>query len=341
MNPATQSITAVGGINPSSSYLRISGSGGAVNITANPQIAAGACDGQVLVLEGDDDTNTVQLNDGNGVHLHSANVVFGDHDTVTLLWDSGGSEWTEKSRNNPLTDKFFPFLSPTGTSGTSYAEDFYYHASSDNDFSPSVNFGTANVSYAAHFFVVLGAVTVDELTIRVTGTSITDAGVRTTSDTEDIVIPNSTAVDTYYETDKKWLGLVSVSVVSGTAKTCNYGWSKYWDNNNSDYRVVGLQATWRGGANDSAPNIELIHHKTTGWTFNSGSSATPPTPIAAMNTDHVTEIQIANNQPGAWKRTNLSTDVEGSGSEGIIIRITTTANRTFESGLFILSIKPR
>ena len=123
------------------------------------------------------------------------------------------------------SDKFWSFSSPSGTTGTFYWGGFYFNSGTANDFSGGPTFGTANASYAAHFFVVLGASTVDELTLTVTGTSITDAAVRTTSDTENIVIPNSTSADAYFETDKKWIGTVTITVASGTAKTCDFGYS--------------------------------------------------------------------------------------------------------------------
>ena len=189
--------------------------------------------------------------------------------------------------------------------------------------------------------LVLGALTVDELTIRVTGTSITDAGVRSAADAEDIVIPDATGADAFFETTKKWIGQVTITVVSGTAKPCNYGWAKYWDNHNTDFRVTGLEATWLGGANDAAPDIQLLHHKATGWTFNAAAEPTPPTPIASMDTDHGAESQIVNGEVGAWKRSNLSVDVDGALSEGVIWKIVTSANRAIELGNLLLTIEQR
>lgn len=240
-------------------------------------------------------------------------------------------------RLSAKSDKFWSFSSPSGSSGTFYWGGYYKHSGTANDFSGGPTFGTANTSYAAHFFVVLGAVTVDELTLTVTGTSITDAGVRTASDTENIVIPSGTAADAYYETPKKWNGAVTITVASGTAKTCDYGLAKYWDSNNTDFTVKGLEVTWLGGANDTAPDIQLCHHKTTGWTY-TGSGATPPTALASMATDHGTEKQVRNNEDGAWKRTNLDTMVEGSASEGVLWAVTTTANKAFEAGTLQLAI---
>lgn len=236
------------------------------------------------------------------------------------------------------TDKFWSFSSPSGMSGTFYWGGFYKHSGTANDFSGGPSFGTANASYAAHFFVVLGAATVDELTLTVTGTSITDTGVRTASDTENIVIPSGTAVDAYYETSRKWIGAVTITVASGTAKICDFGLAKYWDNHNTDFTVKGLEATWLGGANDTAPDIKLCHHRSTGWTY-TGSGATPPTPLASMAADHGTEKQIVNNEDGAWKRTDLDTLVSGPGSEGILWAVTTTANKAFEAGTLQLVMK--
>ena len=103
--------------------------------------------------------------------------------------------------------------------------------------------------------------------------------------------------------------------------------------------MTGLEATWFGGGNDSAPNIELLKHSSTGWTYAGGGTAVPPTPIAAMATDHTTaEDEVLNNQHGAWKRTNLSVSVRGSGSEGIVWRVTTTAINTFELGNLELTV---
>ena len=248
--------------------------------------------------------------------------------TGDLVWRSGAFE------------KALTFDSPAGSSGTFYFGGHYDFAASNNDFSPSTTHGTANASHAAHFFVVLGASTVDELTITVTGTSITDSATRTTSDTDTIVIPSGTSANAYYETDKKWIGQVTIEATAGTAKDCNYGFAKYWDNHNKDFKVVGIEVTWLGGANDASPNIKLRHHSATGWTYNAGSTPTPPTEIAAMATDHSTEDEVVNGENGAWKREDLDTTVQGSVSEGTIMEVVTTQNKTFELGNILIRLKP-
>ena len=240
---------------------------------------------------------------------------------------------------NTESDKSFGFSSPANNGDEVFFGGFYEVAASDNDFSPSVNFGTANIAYGAHLFVVLGALTVDELTIRVSGTSITDAAVRTTSDTEDIVIPDATAANAYYETTKKWIGQVAIVVQSGTAKTCNYGFTKYWDFNNNHYTVLGVDFTFFSDANDANTELRLYHHKSTGWTFNAASTPTPPTAIASMQTDYVTEYQVLKGQPGAYKRDDLDVHVLGNDSEGIILSAASNNGKAFLSGNAVVHIR--
>jgi len=242
--------------------------------------------------------------------------------------------------NGGLSNKSITFDSPAGSSGTFYYGGFYLFGT-DNDFNPSITFGTANSSYAAHFFLVqaAGASGGTDTVIRITGTSITDAGVRTTSDTQDLTVDDAGVAGTYYETSKKWIGQVTVAKQSGPDLICNYGFTKYWDNNNTDFTLLGVDTTWLGGANDSAANISIIHHKSTGWTYNAGAAPTPPVAVADMNSDHNTEINIVNNENGAWKQDGLNEDIVGSTNEGTILEITTASNKTFELGNMILHIR--
>lgn len=93
------SITAAGGISFSgSNYFNVSfiqGSGGAVTVTANPQIAAGSLVGQRLTLISESATNTVKIQDGTGLSLNGA-WVGGLSSVINLVWD--GSNWVEESR---------------------------------------------------------------------------------------------------------------------------------------------------------------------------------------------------------------------------------------------------
>lgn len=88
-------ITAGGGITADSvlrSLQFIQGSGGAVDITANPQISAGTTVGQEVVLIGRSDTNTVTLDDGTGLSLNGSCILDADN-AIGLFWD--GTNWSE------------------------------------------------------------------------------------------------------------------------------------------------------------------------------------------------------------------------------------------------------
>lgn len=90
--PTTQTVTASGGVTLTSLYIRCESNGGAVNITANPQIAVGFEDGERLTLEGTSDTNTLQFDDGNGLSM-SASVILGDKDILEFTWNNTASLW--------------------------------------------------------------------------------------------------------------------------------------------------------------------------------------------------------------------------------------------------------
>lgn len=203
-------------------------------------------------------------------------------------------------------------------------------------------FGTANISYAAHAFVVTaanGTVNTGVVGLRVNGTSINDQGTRTTSDTETI-IADITAAGTngYHESSKKWLGQVTFELftVSGSPTVIgldiNYGLAKYDDWFNNDFTITDVEAIGFAGANDSNFDVKLMHHQTSGWIYH----ATAFTPITAANTiaslatDHSTDDQLLSSQHAAWKRDNLSTAIDGSGSEGFLIFISSSANNAVE-----------
>lgn len=76
--------------------IYVQGDGGAIDITANPQIQAGTIDGQEMILVGRSDTNTVLLEDGNGLSLNGS-CLLGSNVTITLSWDT--SVWVEVSRS--------------------------------------------------------------------------------------------------------------------------------------------------------------------------------------------------------------------------------------------------
>ncbi len=330
-----QNITAGGGITVTHGIMAVQGSGGAVTVTADPPISVGI-DGQTLYIEGRSNTDILTLMPGTSLHLHGGRISLKDHDYILLIYDTNEARWNEITRNIPESEKAWSFRN--ASTGTNYVGGFYIFSGANNDFSSTQTIGTGNLSYAAHAFLVLGESTEDDITIRFSGTSITDAGDRTTSDTEDVVFSHPVVSGAYVESIKKWLGQVSIDLISGTGKQCNWGLCKYWDNNNNNFRITGVEVTWLGGASDSDPDIQLLHHKTTSWTYNVGDDPTPPTALATMKGDHGTEHQVAANIEGAWKRDNLATDVVGSDSEGTIFAIVTNSNNAFQIGNILLRI---
>lgn len=71
---------------------------GEVDMTANPQIAAGNKEGQLLILIGTSDTNYPKLEDGNGLSLNGE-CLLKNGVALTLVWDNTASVWNEVTRN--------------------------------------------------------------------------------------------------------------------------------------------------------------------------------------------------------------------------------------------------
>lgn len=76
----------------------VQGSGGAVDVSANPQIAAGNVVGQELTVVGTSDTNTVKLEHGTGLQMNGE-CFLGAGSTITFLWTGATGTWVELSRN--------------------------------------------------------------------------------------------------------------------------------------------------------------------------------------------------------------------------------------------------
>lgn len=94
------SVTAAGGITADSGYPDqvwfVQGSGGAVTITANPQISAGSAIGQTITVCAESNTNTVTFSNGTGLVMNgSKTLLSGDCDR----WIYDGSSWNELPMN--------------------------------------------------------------------------------------------------------------------------------------------------------------------------------------------------------------------------------------------------
>ena len=95
---ASPTAITTSGITAGSGFVQIQfveGSGGPINITADPQITAGTNIGETMTLVGRNDTNTLTLDDGTGLSLNGVMVLSADS-IITLLWD--GTNWNETSR---------------------------------------------------------------------------------------------------------------------------------------------------------------------------------------------------------------------------------------------------
>ena len=93
-------ITAAGGIIVTHRDMKVAGDGGAVDITANPQIALGR-NRQRVLIQGTHDVNTVQLDDGNGLILEGAvSCILGKNDIIELFCDLIEGVWIEMNRSD-------------------------------------------------------------------------------------------------------------------------------------------------------------------------------------------------------------------------------------------------
>ena len=96
----TQTLAATNAIVVSdAAMVRVAGSGGAVTLTSEPTIADGF-DGQMVVIRGTHDTNTVLIQDvanlaGSNVDLGGADRTLGAGDYLVLLFNADSGNWEE------------------------------------------------------------------------------------------------------------------------------------------------------------------------------------------------------------------------------------------------------
>jgi hypothetical protein len=69
----------------------------AITLSSATPVANGAVVGQLVILRGSDDTNSVTINDSGNVRL-TGNIVLGNMDTLMLMWD--GTAWIQISFSN-------------------------------------------------------------------------------------------------------------------------------------------------------------------------------------------------------------------------------------------------
>lgn len=93
---ATQTVTATTDqLYPDYSTIKVAGTGGVSLGGTDPQITAGH-PGQILIVQGTSDTNTVTLTEGNGLALNSQEVILTSRSMIALVYDSAYThEWRE------------------------------------------------------------------------------------------------------------------------------------------------------------------------------------------------------------------------------------------------------
>jgi hypothetical protein len=232
--------------------------------------------------------------------------------------------------------KSWAFSSPRGAAHlTCYVGGFYLFG--EGAFVPEETphvLGMTNVSYAAHAFVVLGAAATD-MVIRVAGTSILDTGERVENDSQDLYTGGG-ARDDYFETVKKWLGEVRFTLQGGGGVPVVCGLCKYWDNNNENFTLKGLEVTGLAGADDDEVQIELLHHRPSGWRY-STDVPVPPSGLAALQANHGVDFLLCDEEPFAWKRDNLDQAVAGHEHEGVLFSVTVGDDKSIATSNFSIA----
>jgi predicted RNase H-like nuclease (RuvC/YqgF family) len=91
-----ESVSAGFTLTPATQYHKLSATA-AVTSDTGTAISDGYFPGQILIIEGSDDTNTITIKDVANTNL-TADVVLGNEDTLLLIWN--GSNWLEISNSN-------------------------------------------------------------------------------------------------------------------------------------------------------------------------------------------------------------------------------------------------
>jgi hypothetical protein len=228
----------------------------------------------------------------------------------------------------------------TGPAGVHWLAGYYDAPAADANLtqaSTTVVMGSAaSGARNGHAFMVAGgpgSVDAGTVSIVVSGTSITNAGVRTPADSETICTDVTTlSTNDYLETSKHWLGAVTYTLTPAGAAVYsvdfNYGLAKYEDFANTDYTITEFAAEFTGGSTDTGIDIELLHHRATGWVYSAAAFVPGDGAIVSMATDYSTDAKIITDEGYSYKRTGLARQVAGSGLEGVLVRLTTATNNS-------------
>ena len=100
-NAVTDSVADDGAITVTNGIQRVAGIDADAVLDTDPAVNDGFADGQLVIIQGTADGNTVTIADNVNTQLDGgANFTLGDGDTIQLMWDSNYSMWIEISRSN-------------------------------------------------------------------------------------------------------------------------------------------------------------------------------------------------------------------------------------------------
>lgn len=243
----------------------------------------------------------------------------------------------------PFT-KSYNWSSQSINAGTYYEAGSYETTTTDvtlGTLAATETFGISDNAYEAHPWVVVsGAGSVDAgiVGLTVTGTATYDNGTMIPGHIDTLITDiTSVSINNYFEAEK-FNGTVTYAFVtiSGSPTTAsltfNRGYAKYDDFWNNDFYVTGLECTWRGGQTDATGfDIELLHHKATGWTYAATGFIPGDGAIATRSIDQTGFLGVTLGSVGSWKRDDLNVFITGNNGGGLIFRIKTGANSTIQN----------
>jgi len=247
------------------------------------------------------------------------------------------------SRRN--AGKSYSFTSQGIGAGTYWKAGFYDFDSTDanlDEGSTTETYGIAGRGYAAHAAIVAsgaGTVNTGQVGLRVTGVQDNQDGTPQQAGQTGIITEDITTLsgDTYYETSEKWSGELTFElyVVSGSPTAYsldfNYGYAKYEDASDIDFTVTSFEAVWQANATGNSLDIALVKHASAGWTYAASGFEPGNGDICRKSVDMQIAGDTTNDTSGAYKRTNLNEFIDGNGSEGVLIKVTTSGRNTVQT----------
>lgn len=235
------------------------------------------------------------------------------------------------------------FRSPISAYGQFYLFGFYMAPLTKvtlTELSTTQTYGSANSAIGAKAFLVAGGAGVvgggtDPVTITITGTSITKAGVRTASDSETIVADvTALTLNKYVESTKTWIGQITYTIDPGTgADPCttytasfNYGFVKCFDFNEKEVEIDNIDINGLAGDADTGFNIEVLKHTNQGWTYSAAAFAPGGSVSVNMGTIYNTENNLVAVEQFAFNKSSIGLKINqyAPRKEGLLVRVTTT-----------------